>query len=100
MADDTTALALGDEHEVKRRVYKGHHLLHQLSDFPLRSQAQPFVAHVNQLPQIAGEEQGGLTGVGEDIPSVLVGNSNLLGQLVKLCDMIQHQAVILSLIHI
>ena len=78
MAYNSAALALGNEHEVKFRVYERDHFFYQLPDFPLRPETEPLVGNMDKLSQVAGQVQLGLTGVGENISCVLIRNTSFL----------------------
>ena len=78
VTDNATTLALRYEHEPKVSIYTVHHLLYELSDFPLSLTAQSLVAHVNKLTKITGEVERGLTGIRENVASVLIGNTVVL----------------------
>jgi hypothetical protein len=59
---------------VQLRIDQFAHLLHQFPNFPLSPGAEALIRNVDQFPEIAGQIQRSGTGVGEDIPGILVGN--------------------------
>jgi hypothetical protein len=60
---------------VQLGIHKVTHLSDEIPNLPLRSGAETFVCHVNQFPEIAGQIQGSGTSVGENVPSILIGNT-------------------------
>jgi hypothetical protein len=86
VADDSATLTFGYEHELQLGIYQLAHLTNQVPDLPLRPGAETFIRHVDQLPQVAREIQRCCTGIRQDIPGVLVGNTFCLVTVVPVSD--------------
>ena len=88
VADNSAALTLGYEHELQLGIYQLAHLLNQFPNLPLRPGAESLIRHVHQFPEIKGHIQRGGTGVGEDVPSVLIGNTFFLVVFVPVLNIL------------
>jgi hypothetical protein len=58
---------------VQLGIYQVAHLSDEVPDLPLRPGAEAFIRHMEQFPEITGQIQRSSTGIGEDIPGILVG---------------------------
>jgi hypothetical protein len=60
------------------RIYQVAHLSDEVPDLPLRSGAEAFVRHMDQFSEITGQIQRCGTGIGEDVPGIFVGYTQIL----------------------